>query len=106
MKIKIGSNDRIYIGQELEEKNHYILMEKLKKDPVKAGLYILILSENEGEEMEIIKSCELLRPVYKYRDIKVCGIAKNRDDAFMLVKDMAEDILKQDEKCSFREYFK
>jgi len=63
-------------------------LKKLNKGRYLHGAYLICLSESPEDPLEFFSTSQLLQPHYKScpPDISVCGLAKDRDEAIMVVE--------------------
>ena len=96
--------DKIYISSNL-----HMPINAIKK-MVDFGLYprpiyLVVLSENDGEQFEIISTLLLKLPITKPKEYKVVGVGKGLYHTRKIVVDIYNDILPQLDEYNAREYF-
>ena len=69
------------------------------------GVYVITLSNNPNDELDIIPSYVLMQKIYKDMELIVVGIASDRDNALELLNRMTYDCLNETGNVSFKQYF-
>ncbi|WP_153064136.1 hypothetical protein [Vallitalea guaymasensis] len=98
--------DNIYISKEINDKKTNKIFRKLKRRKHIRDVYFLTCIEESKNPMEILLSTELYRLEDKGNDILIIGIAKGRDNAFELVRDIYDDVYTSSSTVNLKSYFK
>lgn len=80
---------RLYIGESVNNPDK--LIHKLKKHAKFLNAYILVLSKNPHDQLEIHKAGYLAQSYYRKNPPYVIGIAGSYDEAVFLVQKIAEE---------------
>lgn len=69
------------------------LLRTLKRRKWLPGVYVIALSRNDGELLEIYDTSQFVQPPFKQKlkHMRVAGIAIGRSEAFELVRTMIDD---------------
>lgn len=94
--------DNLYCAGDVDP---WVTMEKINSGRYDAGVYLVTISANEKEQLDIIRSSELKKKEIERRCGMVIGIAKTRQNTYELVAELAEDVLAKTGSCNIRAYF-
>lgn len=81
----------LYVGESLTEKKEKVV-NRLNHNVLQPNVYVIVLAENGKDNFRIISSLELLQKGYPKEDLTVVGIAKGKEEAFLLVGTMIQDV--------------
>ena len=70
------------------------------------GVYLVTLSENTGNLLEIVPSYMLIQKSYYARCPEIVGMAKGKDEAIDLAVDIVKNIYGETGAFQVKEYFK
>ena len=70
------------------------------------GVYLVTLSENPGNLLEIVPSYMLIQKSYYARCPEIIGMAKGKDEAMDLAVDIVKNIYGETGAFQVKEYFK
>ncbi|HKM34966.1 MAG TPA: hypothetical protein VJY54_09525 [Lachnospiraceae bacterium] len=93
---------RLYIGKMVNNPDK--LLHKLKKQSKVLQFYVIILSRNPSDQLEIYKACYLSQKYFKKNPIYVIGIASDYDEAVDIIKQIAEECYLHSGNCNLKEY--
>lgn len=97
-------SENLYFGKGIKKK-HRIAMFAIKHGKMAKDVFVIAFASNEENLFDIIAADELLFPHYKNCKIHILGLAKGREEAKNIVKDMIVDIYKETGEFKVREYF-
>ena len=95
---------KLYLDDEISENKRKIIR-KLKHNKLTLGVYVIVLSESDTDQLEIYPSYVLVQDIFKDNEMTVVGIASDLASSRELLVRMTEDCLKETGKASFKEYF-
>ena len=95
---------KLYLDDNTSENKRKIIR-KLKHNKLTLGVYVIVLSESDTDQLEIYPSYVLLQKAFNDMEITVVGIASDLDSSRELLVRMTDDCLKETGKVSFKEYF-
>lgn len=104
MALGIEYHPNLYLGNGIKAKKLDKIKKKLENKPVLSGVFLISISRNPYDQLEIYEARQLCQSYYKKYPPYVVGIAGNREDAFALVERIAADCLKARGDCSLKEY--
>ena len=97
-------SERLYIGEQAKADCRK-LQKKLEKGKMTSDIFLITKPSNENNLMDIHPANELLFPYHRNREIPVYGLAKGKNEALQLVLTILEDIYRETEGLSCKEYF-
>ncbi|MCR5477970.1 MAG: hypothetical protein K6E92_10205 [Lachnospiraceae bacterium] len=92
----------LYLSEELNPKNLPSMRRKLEH--AKPGLVAILLTPDPKDQLELVRSFYLRLNAYEGKSPKLVGIAKDQDDAALLVEKMTQDCLRERGDCDLRAY--
>ena len=98
-------HNKLYVDSEISKQKKKII-NKLKHNKETIGVYIITLSINPGDELDIYPSYILRKKEYIDKELTVVGVASDKEKALELLVNMTDDCFKEMGKISFRQFFK
>ena len=80
------------------------IKKKLENKPLFSGVFLVTLSRNSSDQLEIYDAKQLVQSYYKKNPPYVVGLAGNYDEAVALVMQMTEECLRNRGDCRLKEY--
>lgn len=96
----------LYLGESIKEKNLEIIKKKLEKKPLFSSVFLVTLSRNASDQLELYDAKELARSYYKNNPPYIVGIAGNREEAIGLVEKIVRECLQARGDCALKEYLR
>lgn len=93
----------LYLAAGLEKKKDKII-EKLNRNKFQVSIHLVVLSENEKNNLEILNSVLLLQPDYPKDNLFVAGITKSYDEALELVEKITQEVYDETKGTDIRKY--
>lgn len=93
-----------YVGDGI--KNAVRARERIDAGRVTFGVYLVTLSENPGNLLEIVPAYMLVQKSYYARCSEIIGMAKGKDEAIDLAVDIVKNIYGETGAFQVKEYFK
>ncbi|WP_250278696.1 hypothetical protein [[Clostridium] colinum] len=90
MNLKFYKN--LYLYKNISNKDEII--EKIKNNINIFDLYLVCISKNINHTFEIFSLTEAFKDRYKNKDYTVIGMAYGKNQAFILIKDIFQDNIK------------
>lgn len=94
----------LYVGETI--KNVNLVKWKLKHAAGQFDAYLITLSENDSDQLNIFHNSMLKQKLFRSVDYKVVGIANGRAEALTLVKKMTDDCMEATGTGNIKEYLK
>lgn len=92
----------LYVGESVNNPDK--LIHKLQKHSRFLNAYVIILSRNPSDQLEIHKAGFLSQKYYRDNPPRVIGIAGDYDEAVELVRRIAEEVYAAQGNCRLKEY--
>ena len=80
------------------------IKKKLENKPLFSGVFLVTLSRNSSDQLEIYDAKQLVQSYYKKNPPYVVGLAGNYDEAVALVMQITEECLTNRGDCRLKEY--
>ncbi|OYO51279.1 hypothetical protein C8E03_10137 [Lachnotalea glycerini] len=93
----------LYVGETARKRKHEIVW-KVKHKAGMLGVYLISLSSNQENLLDIIDSSMLIQPYYEKEDIFIVGIACGYDEALELTTRIIETLYKKTGDFKIRQY--
>ncbi len=95
---------RLYVGKSVRQPDKLLL--KLKKHAKRIQAYVITLSKNPYDQLEIYNAGYLSQKYYKENPPYIIGIADNYEEAVEIITLIAEETFKARGDCRMKEYLK
>lgn len=95
---------RLYVGKDLHNPDKII--HKLKKHAKLLNAYVITLSKNPVDQLEIYKAGYLSQKYYRQNPPYIIGLAGSYEEALGLVRQIAEETFLAQGDCRLKEYLK
>lgn len=95
---------KLYVDDEISMHKRKTI-KNLKHNKFMLGVYVITLSMNPQDQLDIIPSYVLMQKAYKNMELVVVGIASDRENAMELLNRMVMDCLREMGDVSLRGYF-
>lgn len=96
--------DNYYIGKEIKKPEK--IRGKIDSGKPAAGVYLITLSENPGNILEILPAVTLVQKAAYAVCPMIVGMTKGKDNAIELVKDILEEVYGKTGAFQVEEYLK
>lgn len=106
MSIALKYHDNLYLGDSINEKKLDKIKKKLENKPFFSGVYLLTLSRNPYDQLEIYDAKQLVQSYYKKNPPYVIGLAGDYGEAVALVVRMTQECLNSRGDCRLKEYLR
>lgn len=95
---------RLYIGESVNNPDK--LIHKIRKHAKFVDAYVITLSKNASDQLEIYKAGYLSQKYYRENPPYIIGLAGNYDEAVSLVTKIAEEAFAAQGNLQLKEYLK
>ena len=95
---------KLYYGESAKKQNKELL-KNIKRKNWQFGVYVIALSENENNLLDVYETVWFEQKFYGKKKIEVVGIAFGREEAMNLVKDIIDEVYKRTGGFNVREFF-
>lgn len=94
----------LYFGEEaLKQKKE--LTTYIKRRKWQFGLYVITLSDNDENLLDLYETIQFEQNYYKKKDLLIVGVAVGRDEALTLVGEIINDIYQNTRGFNVKDYF-
>ena len=104
LKIKLHYSPNLYVGEGISPTKLESFKARLYRRPLLTNACLVVFPENAFDQLEIIAVRQLTQKFYENREMRVVGLAKNKDDAVSLIVKMTEDCLADRKDCLLKEF--
>lgn len=106
MALSIRFYPDLYLGESIKQKKLDKIKKKLEQNPLFAGVYVLALSRNPSDQLELYDAKQLAQSYYKENPPYIIGLVKNRQEGLELIEKIVGECLEARGDCSLKEYLK
>lgn len=104
MSISLTYRPDLYLGDSINENKLDKIIKKLEKKPLFSGVFLITVSRNASDQLDIFDARQLAQSYYKKHPPYVVGIAGSHDEAVELVERLVQECLKARGDCALKEY--
>ena len=95
---------KLYIGENAAI-NQKEIIKSLKRKKWSMGTYVITLSENKHNLLDIYETIQFKQPYYRKKKLTIVGVAAGKKDAFALVTKIIDDVYTSTGSFKVREFF-
>lgn len=96
----------LFLSENITPKKKRKIIKDIEKGNLTFEVYCVTFASNPENLFDIMNANEFLFPYYDKKQLQVLGIALSKHEAFLLVKDMLDEIYTETGSFRVREYFK
>lgn len=96
----------LYLGESIKEEKLEKIKKKLEKKPLFSGVFLVTISRNASDQLELYAGKELAQSYYQKNPPYVVGIAGSREEAIGLVEKIVKECLQARGDCALKEYLR
>lgn len=100
----IRFSDNLYVSDSIKEHKLPLYKLGIRQGRGKLKLYLLVLSNNEHDQLDIIHNSILKQRAYRKLDINIVGLANSYDEALSIVDRILNECMENDGSCNMKEY--
>jgi len=104
MANKVEYHPFLYLGDDISEKKLDKIKKRLEEKPLLCNAYLIILSKNIHDQLEILRANQLAQKYYEQNPVHVVGIASGYDDAVELVEEIVRECFSIRGDCKLKEF--
>jgi hypothetical protein len=94
----------LYIGEKMKKKKEKVIS-SINNREATFGVYCIVFASHPGNLFDIMEANELLFPHYKKAEVRIVGLAKGKEEAIKLVRDMLMEVYNKTGGFNVRAYF-
>ena len=106
MALGIMYHPKLYLGESIQMKKLDKIKKKLEKRPVLSGVFLISISRNASDQLEIYEARQLCQSYYQKYPPYVVGIAGSREEALQLLERIVTECLRERGDCALKEYLR
>lgn len=106
MALGLIYHPQLYLGEGIKEKKLDRIKRKLEDKPLFSGVFLVTLSRNAFDQLEIYDARQLAQSYYSKYPPYIVGIAKDRAEALGLVERIVRECLLARGDCALKEYLR
>ena len=95
----------LYVGESIAA-SEYKIVEKVHKGKVVPNLFLIVLSANPDNMLDIIPEMEVTQKYYPKDRLQVVGIASGKKEAIKLVQIIIEESIRETGTADVREFLR
>lgn len=104
MSVKPVYHKNLRIGKSIKTDKLDKIIKKLEKRPLLSGVFVIAVSRNYSDQLEIYQAKELAHRYYQNNPPFIIGLAGSKEEAFALVEELVQNCLKDRGDCALKEY--
>jgi len=101
---KIIYHHDLRLGEGLAYKDIMQIQEKLRVNPIEANLFLITISANSEEQLDIYDAKYLIQKYYQKNPPYVIGIAKEKGHAFTIVEELMKECVEKRSDANLKAY--
>ncbi len=105
-EVLLEYHPNLYLGEGIKVKKLDKIKKKLENRPLFSGVFLISLSRNPSDQLEIYAARQLCQPYYRKYPPYVVGIAGSREEALGLVEKITSECLAARGDCALKEYLR
>lgn len=86
-------SDKLYLSESINEKKLNKIKRNIKQGRGRFDIYILSLSNNEHDQLDIFHNAMFKQKIYRKFDIRIVGLATSYDEALVVMQRILEDTM-------------
>ena len=98
--------DDLFVGQSISQRRKKRIIRKVKRRSILGAEYLLTLSANPEDLIDIIDTRVVRQRYYPTKDLVVIGLAGDQEEAMMLAGEIISGIYAVQGDFALREFFK
>ncbi len=104
MAERVRYHSKLYLSEGITGKKLDKIKKKLEKKPLLSGVFLISVSANPSDQLDIFAARQLVQPYYEKNPPYVIGITESREEALLLVEQMVQECLLERGDCALKEY--
>lgn len=104
MAKRLYFSEKLYLGESIKAEKLDKLKKKLSKNPALVSVYVITLSKNPGNQLEIYDARQLAQFYYIKYPPCVVGIASGYQEALSVLERMVQECLGARGDCRLKEF--
>ena len=97
-------SDKLYLSESINEKKLNKIKRNISQGRGRFDLYILSLSNNEHNQLDIFHNAMFKQKLYRMFDIRIVGLASSYEESLIVMQKILEDSLSETGKADMKSY--
>lgn len=104
MAVKLTYHRDLYLGESINEQKLDKIKKKLENKPLLSGVFLITLSKNPSDQLEIYDAKQLVQKYYEKNPPYVVGLAGSYDEALIMLEQLVRECMNERGDCALKEY--
>ncbi len=104
MAVKLTYHRNLYLGESINGQKLDKLKRKLENKPLLSGVFLITVSRNPFDQLEIFDARQLVQKYYENNPPFVVGIAGSYEEALKMLEALVQECLRERGDCALKEY--
>lgn len=104
MNNRLVFSKKLYLSESISEKNLEKIKDGLQRNPLFSSKVILVLSQNDHDQLEILTSKQLVQKFFLNHPLYVVGIASDYDAALEVLQEIVKECIALRKDCNLKEF--
>lgn len=104
MSVKPVYHKNLRLGDSIKTEKLDKIIKKLENKPIFSGVFVIAVSRNYSDQLEIYQAKELSHRYYENNPPYIIGLAGSKDEAISMVKELVECCVRERGDCALKEY--
>lgn len=104
MSVKLTYHRKLYLGEGIRVDELDKIKEKLENKPLFSGVFLIAISRNASDQLEIYRARQLVQGYYVKHPPCVVGIAGSHEEAVKIVLQIVRECMEARGDCALKEY--
>lgn len=100
----ITYSEKLYVSNSIKDKKISAIKLGIKQGRGRLKLFLLTLSNNNSDQIDIIHNSMLKQRSYRKLDLRIIGFANSYEEATSLVVDIMNDTIAATGNCNMKDY--
>ena len=88
-------SDKLYLSESINEKKLNKIKRNIKQGRGRFDIYIISLSNNEHDQLDIFHNAMFKQKIYRKFDIRIVGLATSYDEALVVIQRILDDTMQE-----------
>lgn len=104
MAVKLTYHRDLYLGESINAQKLDKIKRKLENKPLLSGVFLITLSRNPSDQLEIYAAKQLTQSYYQKNPPYVIGLAGSYAEAVALLERLVQECVNARGDCALKEY--
>ncbi|MGN0402110.1 MAG: hypothetical protein ACI4HQ_07610 [Acetatifactor sp.] len=104
MSVKPIYHKNLRLGESIKAEKLDKIIKKLESKPMFSGVFVIAVSRNFSDQLEIYQARELAHKYYENNPPYIIGLAGSKDEAIHMIENLVQCCMKERGDCALKEY--